>query len=576
MANYINSASISNTDSASNITVSTTGHALSINYTNLLSTLGNYALTSSLSTYATTASLANYINSASISNTDSASNITVSTTGHALSINYTNLLSTLGNYALTSSLSSYATTASLALKAPLASPTFTGTVSLSGATVTGLTGYAPTASPTFTGTVSLSGATVTGLTGYAPLASPVFTGTLALAGVTVTGLSTSGYATTSYVTGLGYAPSASPTFTGTVTATGATVLLSNYYKSVTTTTTDAATNIVLTGSGTGLTLNYNNLLIALGNLQPLSSCLSNLPNNINSTQTSWFTPLFPTDQPLWTTFTSASSANTTNSNVPIYTQTLTFTASTSQVSLTINNFFTSASCTVSMGILFGTATSFGWGVYSVGSTGTTNITQDVLSANLPVLGTPTAYNTISLAFTTPSSGTFTLRCGPNIASSGASGIGTVSITNVCMYSGTSQIMLCRGSFSAPFGNISANSLTANSIWSYYRRAVQQRQQSDDQPLTTPAFEQHFDCHTNQHKRQQSQLHPDAYRYNLHYMDSIHVRNVIRQAVHIRPSPLPNTGSLAEIYIPNTYPNTSLHLKHERGLGDGREFLHCRV
>ena len=243
-------------------------------------------------------------------------------------------------------------------------------------------------------------------------------------------------------------------------------MLSNYYKSITTTTTDAATNIVLTGSGTGLTLNYNNLLIALGNLQPLNSCLSNLPLNINSTQTSWFTPQFPTDQPLWTTFTSASSANTTNSNVPIYTQTLTFTSSTSQVSLTVNNTFTSASCTVSMDILFGTATSFGWGVYSVGSTGTTNITQDVLSANLPVLATPTAYNTISLAFTSPSGGTFTLRCGPNIASSGASGIGTVSITNVCMYSGTSQIMLCRGSFSAPFGNISANSLTANSIWSY--------------------------------------------------------------------------------------------------------------
>lgn len=48
-------------------------------------------------------------------------------------------------------------TNNLALKAPLASPTFTGTVTIpAGASISG---YAPTASPTFTGTPSLTGTT---------------------------------------------------------------------------------------------------------------------------------------------------------------------------------------------------------------------------------------------------------------------------------------------------------------------------------------------------------------------------------------------------------------------------------
>lgn len=57
-------------------------------------------------------------------------------------------------------------------RAPLASPTFTGTVTIpAGASISG---YAPLASPTFTGTVTIpAGASISG---YAPLASPSFTG----------------------------------------------------------------------------------------------------------------------------------------------------------------------------------------------------------------------------------------------------------------------------------------------------------------------------------------------------------------------------------------------------------------
>jgi hypothetical protein len=80
------------------------------------------------------------------------------------------LATALGNDA------NYASTITTALgaKAPIASPTFTGTVTIpSGASISG---YATIASPTFTGTVTIpSGASISG---YAPLADPTFTGTV--------------------------------------------------------------------------------------------------------------------------------------------------------------------------------------------------------------------------------------------------------------------------------------------------------------------------------------------------------------------------------------------------------------
>ena len=78
--------------------------------------------------------------------------------------------------------------------APLASPTFTGTVTSTNLSAT----YAPIASPTFTGTVTLPSATT--------LAAPTISGGVTIAGtVTSTNLSAT------------YAPIASPSFTGTVT-----------------------------------------------------------------------------------------------------------------------------------------------------------------------------------------------------------------------------------------------------------------------------------------------------------------------------------------------------------------------
>ena len=125
----------------------------------------------------------------------------------------------------------------LALKAPLASPTFTGTVtipsgaSISGyltsanaastyATITNLNLKAPIDSPTFTGTVTIPGyltsanaastyATITNLNLKAPIDSPTFTGTPVVPGY----LTTASAAST-------YAPLASPSFLGQIVSDG--------------------------------------------------------------------------------------------------------------------------------------------------------------------------------------------------------------------------------------------------------------------------------------------------------------------------------------------------------------------
>jgi hypothetical protein len=170
----------------------------------------------------------------------------------------------------------------LDLKAPIASPTFTGTVSgvtkahvglgsvdntadadkpVSSATTTALGLKAPVASPTFTGTVTIpAGASISG---FAPLASPALTGTptapTAAAGTSTTQVATTAFVgtavsnlvasapaaldtlnelatalgndanfSTTLTTNLGLkAPKADPTFTGTVTVSASGVAFSD-------------------------------------------------------------------------------------------------------------------------------------------------------------------------------------------------------------------------------------------------------------------------------------------------------------------------------------------------------------
>jgi len=117
--------------------------------------------------------------------------------------------------------------------APLASPTFTGTVTIpAGASISGYLTSATAASTyqTISGMSSYL-TTSTASTTYAPLASPTFTGTVTIpAGASISGYLTTASAASTYQTISGmssylttanasstYAPLASPTFTGTVT-----------------------------------------------------------------------------------------------------------------------------------------------------------------------------------------------------------------------------------------------------------------------------------------------------------------------------------------------------------------------
>ena len=78
--------------------------------------------------------------------------------------------------------------------------------------VSKISGAAPLASPTFTGTVTIpAGASISG---FAPLASPTFTGT-PLSTTASVDTNTTQIATTAYVVGQGYAKLVSPTFSGT-------------------------------------------------------------------------------------------------------------------------------------------------------------------------------------------------------------------------------------------------------------------------------------------------------------------------------------------------------------------------
>jgi hypothetical protein len=115
-------------------------------------------------------------------------------------------------------------------RAPLASPTFTGTVTIpAGASISG---YAPLASPTFSGTPAAPTATagtnttqiastafvstaIAGITGYAPLVSPAFTGT-PTAPTAAIGTNTTQLATTAFVAANAL-PFSGGTMTGVIT-----------------------------------------------------------------------------------------------------------------------------------------------------------------------------------------------------------------------------------------------------------------------------------------------------------------------------------------------------------------------
>jgi hypothetical protein len=217
--------------------------------------------------------------------------------GHTYKIDGADVLTatSLGSSITSSSLTSVGTLTSLSA----ANPTFTGTVSgitktmvglgsvdntsdaskpVSTAQQTALNLKANLASPTFTGTVTIpSGASISG---YAPLASPTFTGTVSGITKTMVGLGSvdntsdaSKPVSTAQQTALDLkANLASPTFTGTVTVNGTTSIQQLQEKvtdatiSTNVLTSDYSTgSIFYTSATANFTLNITNLPTNNGN-----------------------------------------------------------------------------------------------------------------------------------------------------------------------------------------------------------------------------------------------------------------------------------------------------------------------
>ena len=149
---------------------------------------------------------------------------------------------------------STATTTALALKAPLASPTFTGTVSGITSTMVGLGNVDNTSDAN----KPVSTATTTALALKAPLASPTFTGTVTIpAGASISG----------------FAPLASPALTGTPTAPTAAAGTSTTQVATTAFVGTAVSNLVASAPAALDTL--NELATALGNDASFSTTITN-------------------------------------------------------------------------------------------------------------------------------------------------------------------------------------------------------------------------------------------------------------------------------------------------------------
>ena len=185
----------------------------------------------------------------SFATTASVGAITAASIGAIPSTQLASLATTASVAAITATSLGAATTAQVSALAPLASPTFTGTVNGITASMVGAipttqaSSFATTASVAAITASSLGAATTAQVAALAPLANPTFTGTLTAVNITDSGLTantaliagTGGAlaSSTTTATELGYvhgvtsaiqtqlnalAPLASPTFTGTVTA----------------------------------------------------------------------------------------------------------------------------------------------------------------------------------------------------------------------------------------------------------------------------------------------------------------------------------------------------------------------
>lgn len=168
--------------------------------------------------------------------------------------------------------------------APLASPTFTGTVTIpSGASISG---YAPLASPTFTGTVTIpSGASISG---YAPLASPTFTGSVVIPSgtidaTTIGGTTRGSGAFTTLTASSTITPSQTSGIVGTTTNNNANAGSDGEYQSNSTTATSLTTATAANSTSVSLTSGDWDVSCVSQFVPAASTTMSLLETGINTT-----------------------------------------------------------------------------------------------------------------------------------------------------------------------------------------------------------------------------------------------------------------------------------------------------
>ena len=433
----------------------------------MTSSLSSYALSSSLSDYVTTSALSgyNYVTPAS-------------------------LTSSLSSYALSSSLSDYVTTSALSGYNYVTPASLTSSLS-SYALSSSLSGYVTTSS----------------LSGYNYVTSESLSATLSSYDLSS---SLSNYVTTSALSAYNYVTPASLTsslsdYVLSSSLSGYNYLtsssLSNYFNTAVLSTTDANSYISFNGSGNSITLNYDNLLSAIGTFltsssltdatlsnpaltgnvtfvsgatidftgntvlglpsggaQPLNTTLSNLPKSV-SVPSSYIFPGFPQQIPIWTGNNKSTYSTVTQASFPQSYQLVTWITSTpnNSVNLTFTApvGYTSTACTLALTVKLGTLVDFNLKINNAGG-GVTNTYNSSDGLNT------STWTTIYYPFTAPASTATVMTV--QVTAATANNLGTMFISNLQIYSGaTPPATVLTAGLAIPYGDLSIQNLKVNNL-----------------------------------------------------------------------------------------------------------------
>ena len=432
LENYINSVSIANIDIANNITVSTIGNNLSINYSNLLNNIQpkSYILTN-ITSYGVppnayfTGFPTSIINFNSMSQvTSQNSTFQVLSFTNVLGIATYTVLNTFPNSpciaTITASSGGYQPSTSIVMEVSNVGINSTTNITLSCALSTTYTSY----SLTFTSP---------------PATSTSFLFSLSAGGVT-TGM------TQTNITN--YAIYANVPILGSNFISGGDIIYNN----------NVSLESTISGLGTSLGV-INNTINGLGTIYQgidTTKTLTNLPLNLNIC-TTYIYP--PNDYPITLIYGSATKTNTIISSAPYTYQTLVFPNIGSYCQFSINNTTPNTACVLQLNIMLGNiSTTVTVAIYQLGTSLINHYSITTLS-NI-------YFSTINIPFTSPSSTTtsYIVQIGP-ATTNVSTDIGTIYIANNSCFTGKNACLFS-GDINAYFGNTNLGILNVANVGTF--------------------------------------------------------------------------------------------------------------